>query len=128
MNQADQKKMREQVLTLAVASFQSSTTLGITASTSSLAAALPGPTIFMLTVPVPVPSVFQVSLARCTLPIQIQASFLHITLQLGAELGCSRCPATCCVIDTAAALSSRNLHFFAPIAKAYPHTATAIHS
>jgi hypothetical protein len=131
MNQANQKKMCKQVLTyLVVASSQSSTTSGTTMSTSSSAAALPRPTISMLTVPVPVPapSVFQVSLTHRTLPIQIQAAFPHITLQLSTVLGCSRCPALRCVINTAAALSTGNLHFFAAIAKAYPHTIPAIHS
>jgi hypothetical protein len=129
MNEANQKRVHKQVLTnLAADSSQSSTTLGITASTSSLAATLPGPTLFMLTVPIPVASVFQVSPACCTLPIQIQAAFLHITLQLGAVLGCSRCPAIHCVINTAAALSTGSLHFFVAFAKAHPHTIAAIHS
>ena len=59
--------------------------------------------------------------------MQIQAAFPHITLQLGSVLGCSNCPAIRCVIDTAAALSTGNLHFFAAIAKAYPHTVAAVH-
>jgi hypothetical protein len=43
-------------------------------------------------------------------------------------MGCSKCPAIRCIIDTAATLSTGNLHFFATIAKAYPHTVAAIHS
>ena len=77
----------------------------------------------MISVPVPVLQ----SPARRTLPVQIQAAFPHITLQLGSVLGCGNCPAIRCVIDTAAALSTGNLHFFAAIAKAYPHTVAAVH-
>jgi hypothetical protein len=32
------------------------------------------------------------------------------------------------VVDTAATLTTGNLHFFAALAKAYPHTAASIHS
>ena len=77
----------------------------------------------MISIPVPVLQ----SPARRTLPVQIQAAFPHITLQLGSVLGCSNCLAIRCVVDTAAALSTGNLHFFAAIAKAYPHTVTAVH-
>jgi hypothetical protein len=38
------------------------------------------------------------------------------------------CPAIQCVVDTAAALTTGNLHFFAEIAKAYPHTVASIYS
>jgi hypothetical protein len=48
-------------------------------------------------------------------------------LQLGLVVGCSNCPAFRCFVDAAAALSTRNLHFFDVIAKAYPHTVAAIH-
>jgi hypothetical protein len=43
-------------------------------------------------------------------------------------LGYGKCPTIRCAIDTAAALSTGNLHFFAAFAKAYPHTVAAIHS
>jgi hypothetical protein len=124
MSETDKKQMREQVLTSSASSSQSSTTSAITTSTSgSNPPTASGPTIFMISVPVPVLQ----SPARRTLPVQIQAAFPHITLQLGSDLGCSSCPAIRCVIDTAAALSTGNLHFFAAIAKAYPHTVTAVH-
>ena len=66
--------------------------------------------------------------SRRVLPVPIQAAFPHITLQFGTALGCENCPAVRCVIDTAAALSTGNLHFFAAIAKQYPHTVASIHS
>ena len=123
MNKTDQKKMREQVLASSATSSQSSTTSAITTSTSGSHISVCGPTVFMISVPVPVLQ----SPARRTLPVQIQAAFPHITLQLGSVLGCGNCPAIRCVIDTAAALSTGNLHFFAAIAKAYPHTVAAVH-
>jgi hypothetical protein len=57
-----------------------------------------------------------------------QAAFPHITLQLGSALGDENCPAIRCVVDTATTLSTGNLHFFATLAKAYPHTVASIHS
>ena len=66
--------------------------------------------------------------SRRVLPVPIQAAFSHITLQFGTALGCENCLAVRCVIDTAAALSTGNLHFFATIAKQYPHTVASIHS
>ncbi len=82
--------------------------------------------MFMLSLPVPVFSMTPPS--RRVLPVAIQAAFPHITLQLGTVLGCGNCPAIRCVVDTAAALTTGNLHFFAEIAKAYPHTIASIYS
>ena len=111
MSESNQKRMREQVLTTSATSSQSSTTSAITTSTSGSTPPVSGPTIFMISVPA---TVLQ-SPARRTLPVQIQAAFPHITLQLGSELGCSNCPAIRCVIDTAAALSTwKCRHFLSP--------------
>jgi hypothetical protein len=55
-------------------------------------------------------------------------AFPRITLQLGSALGCADCPAICCIIDTAAAPTTRNLQFFATLEKSYPHTIELIHS
>jgi hypothetical protein len=46
------------------------------------------------------------------LPVPVQAAFLHITIQVGLVLGCGKCPAICCVVDTAAALTTGNFHFY----------------
>jgi hypothetical protein len=40
------------------------------------------------------------------LPEPIQATFLHITLQLGSTIGCANCPAIHCAVDTAATLAT----------------------
>jgi hypothetical protein len=51
-----------------------------------------------------------------------------MVLQLGQVLGCSKCPAIRCVVNTAAVLNTGNLHYFAMIVKAFPHTVAAIYS
>jgi hypothetical protein len=51
-----------------------------------------------------------------TLPIEIHSDFPHIILQLGATLGKPDSPSIRAVIDTAAALTTGNRHFFAKIA------------
>jgi hypothetical protein len=65
---------------------------------------------------------------RRTLPIEIHCDFPHIILQLGATLGEPNSPSIRAVIDTAAALTTGNLHFFAKIAKTFPHTVAAIYA
>jgi hypothetical protein len=93
-------------------------------SNTSTLSSVPGPIIFMITAPIfniPPPS-------HRVLPVPIQAAFPHINLQLGSTLGCANCSAIHCVVDTAAALMTGNLHFFAEIATAYPHTVASIHS
>jgi hypothetical protein len=55
-------------------------------------------------------------------------AFLHIILKFGSQLGDANYLAISAVINTAAALTTGNLHFFAAIAKAYPHTVHAIYT
>jgi hypothetical protein len=55
-------------------------------------------------------------------------AFTHIILELGSQLGDANIPAIRAVVDTAAALTTGNLHFFTAIAKAYPHTIQAIYT
>ncbi len=110
MDKSEKKRMHVAVFaSMATDNLQASSTFSITASTSGSAAGKAEPAVFMLTVPVA--PVFQVTPAHHTLPIQIQAAFLHIILQLGAILGCGKCPAIRCVIDIADALSTGNLLF-----------------
>jgi hypothetical protein len=52
-----------------------------------------------------------------TLPIKIHSDFPHTIVQLRATLGGPDSPSICAVIDTAAALTTGNLHFFVKIAK-----------
>jgi hypothetical protein len=121
MAPSDQKQMRKAVL--AIQSNNSQASLITASSTSSL----PGPIVFMIQVP-DAAVLNAAAPARQILPVPIQPSFPHNTLQLGQVLGCSKCPAIRCVVDTAAALNTGNLHYYAAIAKAFPHTVVAIFS
>jgi hypothetical protein len=58
---------------------------------------------------------------KCAMPISIQSNLPHITIQFGANLDCPNCPSICCAIDSCAALTTGNFHFFALVAKHFPH-------
>jgi hypothetical protein len=49
-------------------------------------------------------------------------------MQLGSTLEGSDCPSIWAIINTAAALTTGNLHFFAKIAKTFPHRVAAIYA
>ncbi len=117
---SDQKRMREAVLASQCNASQASL---ITGSSGSF---LPGPVVFIVQVPDDAFVLNATTPARRILPVPIQPSFPHITLQLGQVLGCSKCLSICCVVDTAAALNTGNLHYYAAIARAYPHTVATI--
>ena len=89
---------------------------------------MPSPVVFMIQVPNDAFVLNATAPARRILPVPIQPSFPHITLQLGQVLGCSKCLSIRCVVDTAAALNTGNLHYYEAIAKAFPHTVAAIFS
>jgi hypothetical protein len=55
------------------------------------------------------------------MPISIQSNLPHITLQFGANLDCPNCPSIYCAVDLCAALTTGNFHFFALVAKCFPH-------
>jgi hypothetical protein len=125
LNPANQKRMRSVVLAIQSSSSQASSIT--TSSTTSLF--LPGPAIFVIQVPdANVAMLSAAAPARRILPVPIQTSFSHMVLQLGQVLGCSKCPAIRCIVNTAAAINMGNLHYFAAIAKAFPHIVTAIFS
>ena len=80
------------------------------------------PVIYMLTDPTwEAPQVLAAAGVphRRTLPVPISPAFPHIILELGSQLGSANNPAMRAVVDTAAALTTGNLHFFAAIAKAF---------
>ena len=89
---------------------------------------MPGPVVFMIQVPNDAFVLNATAPARWILPVPIQPSFPHVTLQLGQVLGCSKCLSIRCVVDTAAALNTGYFHYYAAIAKAFPHTVAAIFS
>jgi hypothetical protein len=53
--------------------------------------------------------------------ITIQSNLPHIVLQFGPDMDMADCPSIRCAVDTCAALSTGNFHFFSAIAKRYPH-------
>jgi hypothetical protein len=103
--------------------------LASTAATPAAAPAARSPVVYMLTVPAwEAPQVLAANVPHHhTLPVPIQSAFPHIILELGSQLGDANNPAIHAFVDTAAALTAGNLHFFAAIAKAYPHTIHAIY-
>ncbi len=125
MNPDNQKRIHNAVLAI---HGQSSVASSVT-STSTTGSILPGPVVFMLQVPDFTTTVLSAAApARRILPVPIQTCFPHIILQLGQVLGCSKCPAIRCVVDTAAAINTGNLYYFAAIAKAFPHAIAVIYS
>ncbi len=63
-----------------------------------------------------------------TMPISIQSNLPHILLQFGADLDSPNCPSICCAVDSCAALTTGNFHFFASVAKRYPHCVSKIYT
>jgi hypothetical protein len=62
------------------------------------------------------------------MPISIQSNLPHITLQFGTDLDCPNCPSICCTGDSCAALTTGNFHFFALVAKRFPHCIAKIYT
>ena len=60
------------------------------------------------------------------MPVSIQSNLPHIVLQLGTDLDCSNSPSIQCAVDTCAALSTGSYHFFASVAKRFPHCVAQI--
>jgi hypothetical protein len=123
LDERSKKKMRETVLAIIAEEKKAA----ITTTSSSSLISEPGPAVFMIsTLLVPVFNITPPSC--CVLPVPIQPALPHITLQLDLDIRCSNCPAIRCLVDTTAALTNGNLHFFTALTKAYPHTIALIHS
>jgi hypothetical protein len=65
---------------------------------------------------------------KCAMPISIQSNLPHITLQFGADLDCPNCPSICCAVDSFAALTTGNFHFFALVANSFSHCITKMYT
>jgi hypothetical protein len=63
-----------------------------------------------------------------TMPISIQSNLPHILLQFGADLDSPNCPSVHCAVDSCAALTTGNFHFFPLVAKRYPHCVSKIYT
>jgi hypothetical protein len=55
------------------------------------------------------------------MPILIQSNLPHIPIKFGKDLNDPNCPTICCVVDMCAPLTVGSFHFFAAIAKRFPH-------
>ena len=55
------------------------------------------------------------------MPISIQSNLPYIPLKFGNDLNEPNCPTIRCAVDTCTALTTGSFHFFAAIAKRYPH-------
>jgi hypothetical protein len=53
--------------------------------------------------------------------ITIQSNLPHIVMQFGESLDCPNCSSIRCVVDTCATLTTGSFHFYAAIAKRFPH-------
>jgi len=55
------------------------------------------------------------------MPIAIHSNLPHIVMQFGPTLDCPNSPQIRCAVDSCAALSTGNFHYFASLAKRFPH-------
>jgi hypothetical protein len=55
------------------------------------------------------------------MPIAIHSNLPHIVMQFGPILDCPHSPSIRCAVDSCAALSTGNFHYFASLAKRFPH-------
>ena len=55
------------------------------------------------------------------MPIAIHSNLPHIVMQFGPNLDCPNSPSIRCAVDSCAALSTGNFHYFASLAKRFPH-------
>ncbi len=67
-------------------------------------------------------------LLKRAMPISIQSNLPHIVLQFGANLDCPNCPSIRCAVNLCAALTTGNFHFFALVAKRFPHCVAKIYT
>jgi hypothetical protein len=113
----DQRKIRKQVLTAQASTKVSELVFMLTAPSAKSAESSHAQVLATTDAP-----------ARQILPIEIHTAFPHIIMQLGSILGGPDCPSIRAIINTAASLTTRNLHFFAKIAKTFPHTVAAVYA
>ena len=128
---AGQDRIREQVLiSLKNGNREVSDTTSIASSVTTPSSIVPtnrqggpggkvanGSRIFIVDVPVLAagPSL------KPLMPIAIHSNLPHIVMQFGTTLDCPNSPSVCCAVDSCAALSTGNFHYFASLAKRFPH-------
>jgi hypothetical protein len=112
MSDANKERVKEAVLaSMGIRTNPDNPSMGLPSSPSKK------PLIFVINVPVLSSS----TPSRAIMPAPIMSNFPHIRLQLGSTLDCADCPVLHCVVDAAAALTTGNFHFVAPLAKKYLH-------
>ncbi len=62
------------------------------------------------------------------MPILIQSNLPHIPIKFGKDLNDPNCPTICYAVDTCTTLMMGSFHFFAAIAKLFPHCVMKIFS
>ena len=65
---------------------------------------------------------------RPTLPVSIDTNLPHIPMQLGQVLDAANAPTVMSIVDTAAALMTRNLSFITRLAKMFPGCVAEVHT
>jgi hypothetical protein len=50
----------------------------------------------------------------------------HIIMQFGLDLDCQHCPSIHCAVDSCAAFTMENFHFFGSLVKLFPHCITKV--
>jgi hypothetical protein len=60
------------------------------------------------------------------MPVSIQSNLPHIVMKFGLDPDCPNCPSIRCAIDSCAALTAGNFHFFALLVMQFPHIVTKI--
>ena len=60
------------------------------------------------------------------MPVSIQSNLPHIVMKFGLNPDCPNCPSIRCAIDSCAALTTGNFHFFALLVMQFPHIVTKI--
>jgi hypothetical protein len=129
-DKASQQRIKEKVLQSTSKSDGDEGTSVISAVTlqskpqSSAKKSKPGGYVFIVDVQV----LSAGSTTKRPMPITIQSTLPHIILQLGNVLDCPNCPSIRCAVDTCAALSTGSFHFFAAIAKRFPHCDAKIYA
>ncbi len=126
-DEAGQKRIREQCLA-AIQGHDVSDSASAVSSVTGPGSSAPsagrgrgcssgGPRIFVVDDPILAAS----TPLKPQMPILIQSNLPHIAIKFGQDLDDSNCPTICCAVDTCAALTTGSFHFFAAIAKRYPH-------
>ncbi len=77
---------------------------------------------------VDVPVLAAGSALKPMMPTAIHSNLPHIVMQFGTDLDCPNCPSICCAVDSYAALTTGNFHFFASLVKHFLHCLAKVYA